>query len=229
MFNYTQAAAHKIGNDIRKAAFYFNLFSPIIYTAYLLINLFTKPDFFYVNLILLIITTAYFAFFVYTSCKNVKAYIKKTVNRVYKYSKFILKALMLAVLIYGTIIENGEPSISSILMLVFSAVTLLLSVLLEILARIVEWWITLVVEGVKMDFAPLTKTFSLFQLQDPTPTEPPTPIQEKAQVLLEELAPALKAKKVEKKKAKKEAAKQARKDAAAAKKAAKLAKKQAKS
>ena len=107
MFNYTQAAAHKIGNDIRKAAFYFNLFSPIIYIAYLIINLFAKPDFFSINLVLLLITTAYFGFFIYTSCKNVNAYIKKTVNRVYKYSKFILKALVLAILIYGVIIENG--------------------------------------------------------------------------------------------------------------------------
>jgi hypothetical protein len=227
MFNYTQAAAHKIGNDIRKAAFYFNLFSPIIYIAYLIINLFTKPDFFSINLVLLLITTAYFGFFIYTSCKNVNAYIKKTVNRVYKYSKFILKALVLAILIYGVIIENGTPSLSSILMLVFSAIALLLSILLELLARIIEWWITLIVEGVKMDFAPLAKTFSFFKPQDPTPPTPPTPIQEKAQVLLEELAPAMKAKKVEAKKAKKAAAKQAKLKKREAKKQAKKEEKEA--
>lgn len=227
MFKYSQAAAYKIGNDIKKTAFFFNLFSPIIYIAYLIINLFTKPDFFSINLILLILTTAYFGFFIYTSCKNVQNYIKKTVGRIYKYSKFVFKALTLGIIIYGIVIENNTPSTFSIIMLVLSCVALLTSILLEVISRIVEWWITLVVEGVKMDFSLITKTVAFFkQLDDPN-TPPPTPIQEKAQALLEELAPTVHAKKIELKKAKKAAAKQAKKEASAARKAAKLAKKQA--
>ena len=216
MFNYTQAAIHKICNDVKKTAFFFNLFAPIIYIAYLIVNLITKPDFFYINLALLIISTAYFGFFIYTSCKNVRKYIKKTVSRVYKYSKIILKTLTLGILIYGIIIENGTPSLLSIIMLVASGIALLLSILIEIIARIVEWWATITIEGFKMDVNWIIKTFSfLHSFYDPTPPPPPTPIQVKAQEFLKEYEPKatdqIALSKKEKKAAKRQQAKQARK------------------
>lgn len=217
MLNYTQAAAHKILQDFKRTLFFFNLFFPIINIVYLTFNLFTKPDFFVINLILLIITTAYFAFFIYTSCKNITKYIKQTVGRVYKYSKFILKALTLGIIIYGIIIENNTPSTFSIIMLIFSIVALLVSILLEIIVRVAEWWLTLFIEGIKMDGNGVIKTINFFKnIYDPTPPPPPTPIQVKAQEFLKQYEPKATEQRIlskkEKKATKKAQAKQARKE-----------------
>ena len=225
MLDYTKAAYEKVSGDFKKGLFYFNLFSPIIYILYLVATLLSKREFFAINLTLLIITTAYLIFFVYATWTDAKKEIRSRIKKIYTCSKFILKFLILGILVYGIVLERGDPSAFTILLTAISCITWVLGVVLEFVKMIASRWGILLFQGIKLDVEPLMNIVNRFEGKLP---EEPTSAELKAQEYLKEQVQLKK----EQALAAKQAVKQAKKDLAAAQKEAKrqatLAAKQAK-
>jgi hypothetical protein len=222
MLNHTKAAYEKISEDFKRFMFYFNLLSPIVYISYLAVNLVTKPDFFYLNLALLIITSAYLIFFVCATWSHAKKELKRRVKNFYVHSKRILKLFILAILVYGIILERNNPSTFTILLTAISCITWALGLLLEIAMKIASSWWTLFFEGVKLDFE---LVYSIVRKFNDTPTDPPTEKEIKIQNYLKERVGEQKAKALAEKMAQREAKKQ---EAAAKREEAKKAREEQK-
>ena len=214
MLDYTKVAYEKVSRDFKKGMFYFNLFSPIIYILYLVATLLTKREFFAINLILLIITTAYLVFFVCATWMDAKKEIRNRVKKIYTCSKFILKFLILGILVYGIVLERGNPSALTILLTAISCITWVLGVVLEFVKMIASRWGILLFQGIKLDIEPVMNIVNKLEGKLP---EQPTSAELKAQEYLKEQVQLKK----EQALAAKQAVKQAKKDLAIAQKEAK--------
>ena len=235
MFDYTKAAWKQIEADFKKIAFICNIFTQLLYIAYLVYALFTGTGFTIANIILLTLSVAYFAFFLYATQQELKKQTRKLIKRIYKRCKQAIKIFTLSVLIYGLWFTAKDVSPISLIFTVLMVIGFLLDVLLEIILKFLVNRAQLVMEGFKTDWEnakkPVTTVGNFFKKiagkeipEEPAPTKERLFLDEKVEAMREEkrnqeleekfLATQEKQRKIEKRvqeRAAKKAARQAKK------------------
>ena len=154
MLDYTKAAFEKIIGDVKKAAFYFEFFTQIFMLAYLVYALFVNPALRIVNGILLSLTAFYLFFFLRLSqdgFSKKEKQLKKRVAKIFQYIKRTFKLYTLGVAIYGIYTNISSLDFVSLLLTVFTAVTFVTDIVLEVTGYILNFYKDLILTGVETD------------------------------------------------------------------------------
>ncbi|MBQ7368302.1 MAG: hypothetical protein IJW60_01170 [Clostridia bacterium] len=165
MFDYTMTALQKIKNDFLKIIFACNVFIQVLYVAYLIVALCVGAGNAVVNGILLGLSSLYLGFYLVMNFRESRGakQTKKIVELIYKWSKRLIKVYTLAAAIYAIILTEGNANHFTVLITAFMLVGFVLQILLEIVYRLVVSRLTLLIEGIKADVAPVTKTVNFFK------------------------------------------------------------------
>ena len=121
MLNYTRAAFDKIGNDIKKLVFNFEIFTQVFMLVYFLYSLFTTSNFRIVNGILLALTIAYLIFYLQLSKEGFtkeEKKLKKRVKKAFDYIKKFFKLFTLGFTIYGIYTNVHSVDLISLILLI---------------------------------------------------------------------------------------------------------------
>ena len=160
MFDYTKTAVEKIKSDFQKIIFACSVLVQALYVAYLIAALFSKAGNPIVNGVLLGLCSAYLVFYLvmyFRESKGAKQ-TKKIVELIYRRSKQLIKLYTLAASIYAIVLTGGHANHFTILITAFMLASFVLQILLEIVYKLVVSKLTLLVEGIKADVEPITKT-----------------------------------------------------------------------
>lgn len=160
MFDYTKTAVEKIKSDFQKIMFACSVIAQGLYVAYLIVALFSGAGNPIVNGVLLAICAPYLAFYLFMYFRESKGAKKtrKIVDLVYKRSKQLIKFFTLLASIYAIWITGDNANHFTILITAFMLLSFVLQILLEIVYKLVIDKLNLLVEGIKADVEPITKT-----------------------------------------------------------------------
>lgn len=160
MLDYTMTAVEKIKSDFQKVMFACSVLVQGLYVTYLIVALFSGTGNPIVNGILLGICSAYLVFYLiiyFCESKDAKK-TKKIVSLIFKRSKQLLKVYTLAASVYALWLTGGNANHFTILITAFMLISFVLQILLEIVYAFVINRLQLLVEGIKADVEPITKT-----------------------------------------------------------------------
>ena len=160
MFDYTMTAVEKIKRDFLKIMFACSVLVQGLYVAYLIAALFSSTGNSIVNGILLGLCAPYLVFYIvmfWQESKGAKK-TKKIVECVYRRSKQLIKFFTLAASVYAIVLTGANANLFTILITAFMLVSFVLQILLEIVYKLVVDRLNLLVEGIKADVEPITKT-----------------------------------------------------------------------
>ena len=148
-----------------KIIFACNVFIQVLYVAYLIVALCVGAGNAVVNGILLGLSSLYLGFYLVMNFRESRGakQTKKIVELIYKWSKRLIKVYTLAAAIYAIILTEGNANHFTVLITAFMLVGFVLQILLEIVYRLVVSRLTLLIEGIKADVAPVTKTVNFFK------------------------------------------------------------------
>ncbi len=165
MFDYTMTAVQKIKSDFQKIIFACSVFVQTLYVAYLITALCVGAGNAIVNGILLGLSALYLGFYLVMYFRETRGakQTKKIVETIYKWSKRLIKVYTLAAAIYAIILTEGNANHFTVLITAFMLVGFVLQILLEIVYKLVVSRLMLLVEGIKADIAPVTKTVNFFK------------------------------------------------------------------
>ena len=165
MFDYTKTAVEKIKSDFQKIIFACSVFIQSLYVAYLIAALFSGAGNAIVNGVLLGLCSGYLAFYCVMYFRETRGakQTKKIVELIYKWSKRLIKVYTLAASIYAIILTEGNANHFTVLITAFMLVGFVLQILLEIVYKLVVSRLSLLVEGIKADVEPITKTVNFFK------------------------------------------------------------------
>ena len=160
MFDYTKTAVEKIKSDFQKILFACSVLVQGLYVAYLIAALFSGAGNAIVNGVLLGLCSAYLVFYLVMYFRESKGarQTKKIVELIYRRSKQLIKLYTLAASIYAIWLTGSNANHFTILITAFMLVSFVLQILLEIVYNLVVSRLTLLVEGIKADVEPITKT-----------------------------------------------------------------------
>lgn len=157
MLDYTVAAGKKILRDLKKLALIVSVIAQIFSIVYLIYAIGSDTGIFPVNLIALILSCAYFGFFIYNHNYKTKAAVQKTVTRIFKWSKRLIKLFNLGIAIYAVIFTSVEPSALSVVFTVIMSILWVSDIIFEIAIIMIQSWWELLLEGLRADFEVITK------------------------------------------------------------------------
>lgn len=163
MFDYTMTALQKIKSDFQKIMFACSVLIQALYVAYLITALFSGAGNPIVNGVLLFLCSAYLAFYLvmyFRESKGAKK-TKKVIELVYRRSKQLIKLYTLAASIYAIVVTGANANHFTILITAFMLISFVLQILLEIVYKFVIDRLNLLVEGIKADVEPITKTVKM--------------------------------------------------------------------
>lgn len=160
MFDYTMTAVEKIKRDFQRIIFACSVLVQGLYVAYLISALFSGAGNPIVNGVLLGLCSLYLVFYLvmyFRESKGAKK-TKKIVETIYRRSKQLIKFYTLAASVYAIWLTGGNANHFTILITAFMLVSFVLQILLEIVYKFVIDRLNLLVEGIKADVEPITKT-----------------------------------------------------------------------
>ena len=157
MFDYTKAAFKKIIDDFKKIDFIRSILTQGIYIAYLIYVVCIQSGVLAVNIALLTLACAYFGFFLYMKTRGVKKQVKKVVQKVYKWSKRLIKLFNLGIMIYGLAITASHFTAVSLILAALMIVGWVLEILFEVVFRFFVNKAKFIMEGMEADYKNITK------------------------------------------------------------------------
>ncbi len=163
MFDYTMTALQKIKSDFQKIMFACSVLVQALYVAYLIAALFSGAGNAIVNGVLLFLCAPYLVFYLvmyFRESKGAKK-TKKIIELVYRRSKQLIKFFSLAASIYAIVVTGANANHFTILITAFMLISFVLQILLEIVYKLVIDRLQLLVEGIKADVEPITKTVKM--------------------------------------------------------------------
>lgn len=157
MFDYTRAAFRKIVDDFKKIDFIRCVLTQSIYIAYLIYAICIGSGLLAVNIALLTLAVAYFLFFLYMKRYGVQKLVKKTVKKVYKWSKRLIKLFNLGVMIYGLAVTANHFTALSLILAALMIVGWVLEILFEVVFNFFLKKAKLIMAGMETDYKQVTK------------------------------------------------------------------------
>ena len=155
MFNYTKSASLELADLIKSNLYFFDLAIQLTYIGYLILRIYMGIGLASANIVLLLLTTGYLLYFVLTTKefyrpqeKNKKASVRRTV----KY----LKRLVYVIIIGLAFIElSSNPDVIdnvNILMTLLLIFGLVLSIIFDLVLKVVDHRFKLVVNAFHYDY-----------------------------------------------------------------------------
>lgn len=166
MFKYTIAVAKQTIDDLQKIAMVANFLTQGIYIAYLIYAICAPTGILYVNIPLLVISAAYLIFSIVMESKKQQKEdrkAKKRAKEVYKIAKYIILVPTLISSIITLISLKGENITFTLLFTVLMIFTYIISILLTVIAKIVENRMNMFMVAIKADVEPVVKAYNAFQ------------------------------------------------------------------
>ena len=159
MFDHTRASVDHILMELRRFVFGFRITVQSVYIVYLLFAIFVPMGNLAVNIALLAIGVGYLIFTLIFDAGEEKRerQTRITVRRWVNYTKLVLKAYALGVVIYTAAISLSHATPVSLLMPAITSVLFLIQVLFEIVLYYVETRAQLLFDSMTMDLEPITK------------------------------------------------------------------------
>ncbi len=193
MFDYTRAAARKIRRDVDKIALGLSISTQLLSIFYILYTLLFGRGIFAVKLSLLLVTVAYFIFFCFASAYSFQKELRRTIKRIFQWSKRLVKLVNLGMIIYG--FANSEQTTFSLLLVAFSILSWGLDVIIGVLSLVLNTWLQLFFTGIETDLeeykkkitAPFTATGNFFKRMTGKEVENDPPPQTKTQMFLSKI------------------------------------------
>lgn len=159
MFIYSRAVLVKIADDIKRFSFIFSLLTQAVYIGYLVFALATGAGIFFANVVLLSLSATYAVFIVINRIKQQKLRkdSTKTLKKTYRRIKIAINAFTLGATLYGIFIAADAPGAATVILATFTAVTWMISILLEIAVSAFERYSELVTAAMEKDIYQLRK------------------------------------------------------------------------
>lgn len=185
MLDYTKVAVKQMITNFKRTGFVLNIVLQALYICYLVYAVATGRANLAINAVLLAVCCAYLAFYVFVTEKGKNPdgkKFKKLKNggkNLFKWIKLGIKIYTLGVAVYAicTTVDNVSPA--SVLLTAAMAAIWLIQVAFEIVFKIAESQIRLIVEGLEADvenaLKPVTtikNVFKKFKGEEVTATEP---------------------------------------------------------
>ena len=150
MFKYTREAVNKIIDDFKILSKVFKYTSEVVTVTYLIYSLIAKVGNFYANIILLGLFIGY-AIFDFVVSDEGNKFVKKVVKRTVNWTKIMIRAFTLFVLIYSIYTATTNATPTTIILATLMIIVWVLQVLLELVIMVVEDEKDLVLAGLKKD------------------------------------------------------------------------------
>lgn len=150
--SHTKAAFLKIWKDFKQIGFICNVATQALTITYLIYNLCVGSGLWFINALLLAFATAYSIFFFYMLPHEEKKEVKKTVQRIYKWAKRLIKLFTIGVTVYGLFLAVDRLTPFSLILPVFTIVGWTLDILIEIICLVIESRLEYIFEGLAQDF-----------------------------------------------------------------------------
>lgn len=159
MFDHTRASVDHILMELRRFVFGFRITVQSVYIVYLLFAIFVPMGNLAVNIVLLAIGVGYLIFTLIFDLgeERRERQTRVTVRRWVNYTKLVLKAYALGVVIYTAVISLSHATPISLLMPALTSVLFLIQVIFEIVLYYVESRAQLLFDSMTMDLEPITK------------------------------------------------------------------------
>lgn len=159
MFEHTRASVDHILMELRRFVFGYRVTVQSVYIVYLLFAIFVPMGHLAVNIALLAIGVGYLIFTLIFDLGEERR-VRQTrirVRRWVNYTKLVLKAYALGVVIYTAAISLSHATPISLLMPALTSVLFLIQVIFEVVLYYVESRAQLLMDSMTMDLEPITK------------------------------------------------------------------------
>ncbi len=159
MFDYTKAAIEKLKEDFKRFGFIYSVIVQVIYILYLAYAIANSKAIFWANVTLGAICLAYFIFYIVTHGKIDKKSknTKKSIRRLQKYSRLLIKAFTLGTTIYSIYYTALDVTVISVVLSSLMLVGWILQVLFEIARYFFETRADIFMVGLSTDVQKITK------------------------------------------------------------------------
>ncbi len=157
MFDYTKAAFKRIGYGVKLVINIIKIGSFALTMLYFGIMLALNLGHMWANIAMLVLTLFAFIFDLVTDKKKKETKeARKTVKRVVAWSKIAIKTVTLGITIYGIYIASSTASPISIILATLMIILWVLQVVFQVIFNVIEDEASVILEGVKEDFKPIT-------------------------------------------------------------------------
>ena len=219
MLEYTKTAVKKVLEDFKRLNYLRDLFTQLLYIAYLTYAVIVKAGVFWANVILLGLSVAYFIFFlIMTTGKILRSRSKshKAVKKIFTRCKQLIKLFTLGVMLYGIYATTTHITPLSVILSAMMIVGWILQVVFEVILRYFISRANFVIEGMEADYEsfikPAKAVGNFFKKMTGKEIEPEKE-RSKTRLWLDKKVAEQKEQKEREKRAEKEAKKQAKIDA----------------
>lgn len=158
MLDYTRLALQKTYEDFKKIGHVFNVFTQLLYIAYLTYSIIVQTGRWWIKTIFLTISVAYFIFYIVVYYSK-KQKLGKVGKKVFKRSKLVLKFFELGVAFYSIAVTANDVTTASVILLAMMLVFWLLQVVFDVIVSILENRANLIFEGLKADWEEIKRPF----------------------------------------------------------------------
>lgn len=160
MFNKTKESFIAMVDNVKKIYRCFR-YMLILFTAiYFVYALLSKTGIFAINLVLAMLFVGYSIFEIITFRKKITKETKKIVKKSYKWTKLLLKALSLGIMIYGVYTATSKPELLTIVILAFTILLWITQIIFEIILSILQKQINRMVSSIKDDIHNVKENFN---------------------------------------------------------------------
>ena len=158
MFIYTRAAFNKVVCDLKRVNYIYNIISPLFSICFMIYALAVGTGIIAVNILIAVLTLAWLVTYLICYPKgeeaaNTMRKSRHIINRL----KIAVRAVSLAVSIYGIYIANERVTVFSVLFAAAGVLGWTLQVALELITCYIENQVEFILEGFKADMEGITK------------------------------------------------------------------------
>ena len=162
MFDHTAAVLISILNGFKKIAFSIGIMLQLTIILHLGYSIYSQKGSVIANAVLLTISVLYLIFTVATRNMNEKEMKtkKKIVKRAVKYSKMLVQATTLGILIYGITISSVSFTAMDLILIALSLAAWVMQFIIQIATQYIESKVDLISLAFKADFGAITRPVS---------------------------------------------------------------------
>lgn len=166
MLEYTKTAIDKTICDVKIGKFVSDLLIQLLYVGYLIYTLATERGILGINITLLCLTTIYLIFM--SAFKNPLSKVSgnkaiKIFTYIYKYTKYVLKIIIITIALLDLTVSSATATPTSILLTAFIIVGFVIQIVVEVASAVIIDRFYLMKEAVLADVENITKPLKAMQ------------------------------------------------------------------
>ena len=160
MFDRTRAVGNKIIDDMKKTSFVISIIAQTFLIAYYIYSLIFQNGIWQIKAVLLALATAYFIFYIIISQKGKSGKkIKKLVKMIYRYMKYVMSIVTIGMSIFTLCSDWSNSLLWDAVFVAINCLTLLIQIIVEVIRKVGEGYITLLQEAIQEDAKPFIKIY----------------------------------------------------------------------